>query len=169
AGRRPRSAPEWFPPAPLADRQHECLPGLMAAVDMRLGSRDGPKYVRDTPMTSRKKRKKCDTSGTPQAHSYVKRSTRSAALGLGRPAPLKAALRGQSAEAQAIRILVADDHPIFRYGLHELLSTQMDFMLVGEATTGDEVFRLIDDLKPDILLVDLSMPGLSGMDVLRRL
>jgi DNA-binding NarL/FixJ family response regulator len=120
-------------------------------------------------MASRNKRKKCDTTCTPQTHSYAKRSTQSVALGLGRPAPLKATLRGHSAEAQAIRILVADDHPIFRYGLRELLSTQMDFMLVGEATTGDEVFRLINDLKPDILLLDLSMPGMSGMDVLRRL
>jgi DNA-binding NarL/FixJ family response regulator len=53
--------------------------------------------------------------------------------------------------------------------LRELLSTQKDFIVVGEATSGDEVVRLVDDLKPDILLLDLLIPGMSGIDVLRRL
>jgi DNA-binding NarL/FixJ family response regulator len=68
-----------------------------------------------------------------------------------------------------IRIVIADDHPIFRAGLRDVLSTQADFCVIGEADGGDQAVRLVHELNPDILLLDFSMPGSSGVDVLRRL
>jgi DNA-binding NarL/FixJ family response regulator len=60
---------------------------------------------------------------------------------------------------ETIRVLVADDHAVLRLGLGALLANQPDLCLVGEATTGDEAQRLCEELQPDVLLLDLSMPG----------
>jgi DNA-binding NarL/FixJ family response regulator len=68
-----------------------------------------------------------------------------------------------------IRILIADDHPVFRHGLRQLLETEPGFTVVADAATGDEALALIDHHEPDIVLLDLSMPGLSGLEVLQRL
>lgn len=68
-----------------------------------------------------------------------------------------------------IRILVADDHPLFRDGLRHLLQSEPGFEVVGEASDGDELLALIRKAKPDILLLDLSMPRRDGMAVLREL
>ena len=68
-----------------------------------------------------------------------------------------------------IRILIADDHPIFRDGLRRLLSAQEDFEVVGETGDGNEILRLVNELEPDILLLDLRLPGLDGLTVLQRL
>ena len=68
-----------------------------------------------------------------------------------------------------IRILVADDHPIVREGLVAILSTQPDFSVVGQAATGSEVVRLVTELRPDVLLLDLEMPDMDGVEALRRL
>jgi two-component system, NarL family, nitrate/nitrite response regulator NarL len=68
-----------------------------------------------------------------------------------------------------IRILVADDHPLFRDGLRRLLQSEPGFEVVGEASDGDELLGLIRKAKPDILLLDLSMPRRDGMAVLREL
>lgn len=79
---------------------------------------------------------------------------------------------GQSADvspAERIRIVIADDHAIFRDGLRRLLSLQPDFEVVGEAQDGDQVLRVVDESAPDILLLDLRMPGMNGMAVLERL
>ena len=68
-----------------------------------------------------------------------------------------------------IRIVIADDHPIFREGLKCLLGTQEDFQLLAEVGNGDDVLDTIEKLQPDILLLDLRMPGTHGLVVLERL
>lgn len=65
-----------------------------------------------------------------------------------------------------IRILVADDHPIVRDGLIAILSTQPDFALVGTAADGREVVRQVEALRPDVLLLDLAMPEMDGVEAL---
>ena len=69
----------------------------------------------------------------------------------------------------SIRIAVADDHPVVREGLVAMLETQSDFTIVGEAGTGPEALTLIASTDPDLLLLDLELPGLDGVGVLRRL
>ncbi len=70
---------------------------------------------------------------------------------------------------KAIQILIADDHSIFRDGLKNLLACEPEFQVVGEALDGDEALKLVRQLQPDILLLDLLMPRVSGMDVLQAL
>jgi two-component system, NarL family, nitrate/nitrite response regulator NarL len=67
------------------------------------------------------------------------------------------------------RILIADDHAIFRAGLISLLSSRPEFEVVGEASDGDEALKILENLKPDILLLDLCMPKKGGMEVLEAL
>lgn len=71
--------------------------------------------------------------------------------------------------ADAISILIADDHGILRQGLRMLLETEPDFRVVGEAGDGEEAIRLVGELKPAILLLDLSMPRCTGLEALREL
>jgi DNA-binding NarL/FixJ family response regulator len=68
-----------------------------------------------------------------------------------------------------VRILVADDHPMLREGLVAVLSTQPDFEVVGEAADGAEVVRLAGALRPDVILLDLEMPGVDGVEALEGL
>src|SRR5437660_1948821 len=68
-----------------------------------------------------------------------------------------------------IRILLADDHPIVREGLRAVLETQPDFEVIAEAANGDEALRLALNLQPDILLLDLEMPIMDGVETIRRL
>lgn len=65
-----------------------------------------------------------------------------------------------------IRILLADDHMVLRSGLKLMLNAQTDMEVVGEAGEGRETLDLVDHLQPDVLLLDLSMPGMDGMQVL---
>ena len=65
--------------------------------------------------------------------------------------------------SEAIRILVADDHPLFREGVVHSLASEPDFALVGEAASGEEALRLARDLLPDVLLLDIAMPGWDGL------
>ncbi|HSI06704.1 MAG TPA: response regulator transcription factor [Myxococcota bacterium] len=65
-----------------------------------------------------------------------------------------------------IRILVADDHAILRSGLRMLINTQSDMEVVGEAVDGEEAIRRVGELDPDIVLLDLSMPGMGGIRAL---
>jgi DNA-binding NarL/FixJ family response regulator len=64
------------------------------------------------------------------------------------------------------RILLADDHVVVRQGFQRLLSEQPDFTVVGEAGDGATTLRLVEELQPDVLLLDLVMPGLSGLEIL---
>jgi DNA-binding NarL/FixJ family response regulator len=68
-----------------------------------------------------------------------------------------------------IRIVVADDHPIFRDGLCKLLALEEDFEVVAQASDGKEVLEVLQQHEPDILLLDLKMPGLDGLATLQRL
>ncbi len=68
-----------------------------------------------------------------------------------------------------IRVLVADDHPFFRDGLRMLLEGAPDMDLVGEATTGDEVIAMAAQLQPDVILMDIRMPGPDGIEATRRI
>jgi two-component system response regulator NreC len=66
-------------------------------------------------------------------------------------------------------ILIADDHSVLRSGLRLLLESQPDIQVVGEASTGFEALAVAEELQPDLILLDLSMPGPGGLDVLPRL
>ena len=70
-------------------------------------------------------------------------------------------------ENQPIRLIIADDHAIFRDGLRRLLATQPDFQVIGEASDGKEAISLAQSMKPDVLLLDLAMPRVSGWQVAR--
>ena len=68
-----------------------------------------------------------------------------------------------------ISVLIADDHPVFRQGLHALLDEVPDIELIGEAADGDEAVTAALELKPDVVLMDVRMPGLNGIDATRRI
>lgn len=68
-----------------------------------------------------------------------------------------------------IRILVADDHPIVREGLIRILKTEEDFVVVGEVGSGTDVVENVEKHKPDVVLLDLEMPGMGGVEVIRHL
>jgi DNA-binding NarL/FixJ family response regulator len=71
--------------------------------------------------------------------------------------------------SRRIRIVVADDHPIFREGLVKLLEGRPDLEIVGAANDGDEALELVKSLAPDVLLLDLAMPRMSGLVALREM
>lgn len=65
----------------------------------------------------------------------------------------------------AIRIMITDDHAVFRSGLRALLEKEEDFAVVAESGSGDDTLRLLDEVECDVLLLDISMPGMSGTRV----
>jgi DNA-binding NarL/FixJ family response regulator len=69
----------------------------------------------------------------------------------------------------ATRVLIAEDHPAVRAGIRSLLETASDIVIVGEAGNGRDALRLAREICPDILLLDIEMPGLTGVEVSRRL
>jgi DNA-binding NarL/FixJ family response regulator len=66
-----------------------------------------------------------------------------------------------------IRIIIADDHPVVRTGLHALLSTQTDFEIAPEANNGEEAAKLVFSLTPDLILMDMQMPILDGLGAIK--
>ena len=70
-----------------------------------------------------------------------------------------------SAKKQIITVLLADDHPVVRKGLQLCLGRQSHLKIVGEAADGDEALRQARELKPDVVLMDISMPGMNGLTV----
>ncbi len=68
----------------------------------------------------------------------------------------------------AISILIADDHDIIREGIKNILRDSLGYEIVGEAADGEEVVTAVKKLKPDILLLDISMPKISGLEVIEQ-
>lgn len=66
-----------------------------------------------------------------------------------------------------IRIMIIDDHPVVRVGLASMLSTQPGIAVVGSAASGTEALRLLDTIAPDVILMDLRMSGMSGLEAIR--
>jgi DNA-binding NarL/FixJ family response regulator len=76
--------------------------------------------------------------------------------------------RRDSAEARA-RILIVDDHPVVRNGLRMLIDDEPDLIVCGEAGDADEAIRALDAKKPDLVIVDLSLKGSSGLELIKRI
>src|SRR5262245_35251892 len=75
----------------------------------------------------------------------------------------------ETLRADALRVLIADDHPIVRNGMRALLATVPDIEVVGEATSGDEAIAGAVALQPDVVLMDLQMPGVGGVEATRQI
>ncbi len=69
----------------------------------------------------------------------------------------------------AIRVILADDHPVARAGIRKFLEKEPDIQVVGEASNGDEAIQMVKELSPDVLLLDMEMPGMKGVEVARDL
>jgi two-component system, NarL family, response regulator len=67
------------------------------------------------------------------------------------------------------RILIVDDHPVVRAGLASMLSTHPDIEVVGSASNGEEAIALLETIAPDLILIDLRMPGMSGLETMRAI
>ena len=70
---------------------------------------------------------------------------------------------------QPTRILIVDDHPVFRFGLRALLEAQADMAVVGEAESGETAVTMTQSLQPNVILMDINLPGMSGYDILKAL
>ena len=72
-------------------------------------------------------------------------------------------------EGQPIRLLLVDDHPVVRKGTRDLLDTEHDFQVVGEAASGEEAILKARELVPDVILMDVSMPGMNGIEATKQI
>jgi len=70
---------------------------------------------------------------------------------------------------EPIRVILADDHPVMRMGIRNLLSRSPDINVIAEAGNGIEALKLVDELNPDVLVLDMEMPVMDGVEVARRL
>ena len=75
----------------------------------------------------------------------------------------------QDPAPSSIRVVLADDHRLFREGVASLLERAADIELVGQAATGEDALRLVSELQPDVVLMDLQMPGMGGIEATRAL
>src|SRR5690625_6387585 len=71
--------------------------------------------------------------------------------------------------SKTVRILLADDHAVLRAGLRALLDAEPGLEVVGEASTGEEALRISKELGPDVVVMDLSMPGMGGLEATRQI
>lgn len=71
--------------------------------------------------------------------------------------------------SEPIRIALIDDHPVFRQGLHNLLAVEDDMVVVGEGASGEEALDLVMAVQPDVLVLDINLPGINGLQVAARL
>src|SRR5215203_283926 len=76
---------------------------------------------------------------------------------------------GGSKTMEPIRVLIADDHPLFRDGMRGLLDSVTDAEVIGEATTGEEAIELAEKLQPDVILMDIKMPDINGIEATREI
>jgi DNA-binding NarL/FixJ family response regulator len=72
-------------------------------------------------------------------------------------------------DSEKIRLLIADDHPLYRDGMHGLLDSVTDTEVIGEASTGEEAITLAENLQPDVILMDIKMPGINGLQAMREI
>ena len=70
---------------------------------------------------------------------------------------------------ESIRVLIADDHPLFRDGMRGLLGSLPDMEVVGEASSGEQAIELAKQLQPDVMLMDIKMPGINGIEATREI
>jgi DNA-binding NarL/FixJ family response regulator len=70
---------------------------------------------------------------------------------------------------ESIRVLIADDHPLFRDGMRGLLGSLPDMEVVGEASSGEQAVELAGELQPDVILMDIQMPGINGIEATREI
>jgi DNA-binding NarL/FixJ family response regulator len=78
-------------------------------------------------------------------------------------------MSGEVPEPPTIRVLLVDDHALVREGIRQILEKEPDIMVIGEAERGDLALELLDTLQPDVVLLDVRMPGMSGIETTRRL
>ena len=72
-------------------------------------------------------------------------------------------------DSERIRVLIADDHPLFRDGMHGLLDSVPETEVVGEAASGEEAITRAENLQPDVILMDIKMPGINGLQAMREI
>jgi len=68
-----------------------------------------------------------------------------------------------------IRVLIADDHPLFRQGIKQILELEKDIVVVAQAANGDDAVQLAREHKPDVILMDINMPGSNGLQAIKEI